>query len=237
LVDAGQISLLMTRLLGVKGVVNPMAPAGAQNPQTLADARTNSPLTVLTLDRIVSLRDYEDFASSFSGIAKALATWTWNGHSRGVFVTVAGIDGADVADDSVLHGKLISAMHKFGDEFVPVRIAAYRPVAFRLAASVKVDAAYIEAKVLAAVEAALRSHFSFAARSFGQSVTLSEVFGVMQNVPGVVAVDINQLSRDGTGTLTPFLPAHAPQPGDDASVPSAELLMLDPGPLDLGITP
>lgn len=238
LVGAGQLSLLMTRPLGVKSVVNPQAASGAQDPQILADARANSPLTVLTLDRIVSLRDYEDFARSFSGIAKALATWTWNIHTRGVFVTVAGINGAEVADDSTLRNSLVSAMHKSGDAQVPVQIKSYRGMTFKLVADVKVDAERIEKDVLAAVEAALRSSFSFESRAFGQPVTLSEVISVMQNVPGVGAVDINKLHRsDENEALKSFLPSRAPQVGDDAHVLPAELLTLDPAPLELGVMP
>jgi hypothetical protein len=238
LMAVGQLSLLMTRPLGVKSVINPIAASGAQDPQTLADARVNSPLTVLTLDRIVSLRDYEDFARSFSGIAKALATWTWNVHTRGVFVTVAGIDGAAVADDAPLHGNLVSAILKSGDPRVPLTIKSYRSVTFKLLADVKIDPQYIDANVLAAIETALRTSFSFAARGFGQPVTLSEVFAVMQNVAGVVAVDINKLYRtDAAEALNSFLAAFAPRAGDDAGVLPAELLTLDPAPLELGVMP
>lgn len=236
LVKASQLSLLMTRPLGVKSVINPLAATGAQDPQTVADARANSPLTVLTLDRIVSLSDYEDFARSFSGIAKALATWTWNLHARGIYVTVAGIDGAEV--DQKLHDTLMSAMLTYADAHVPITIKSYRPVTFRLVADVKVDPDYIEEKVLAAVEAALRSGFSFTARSFGQPVTLSEVVSAMQNVAGVVAVDVNKLYRsDEAEAWNSLLAAEAPQAGDDAGVPAAELLTLDPAPLELGVMP
>ena len=94
LVKGGQLSMLLTRPLGVKGVNNPIASDGAQDPEVLDDARANAPLRVLTLERVVSLTDYEDFARAFGGIAKALAAWTWNKHSRGVLVTVAGPNGA-----------------------------------------------------------------------------------------------------------------------------------------------
>ena len=67
----------MTRPLGVKSVTNPIAAAGAQDPQARDDARVNAPLTVRTLDRIVSLSDYEDFARAFAGIGKAMAVWVW----------------------------------------------------------------------------------------------------------------------------------------------------------------
>ena len=59
-------------------------------PKSRDDARRNAPLTVLTLDRAVSLQDYEDFSRTFAGIAKAQAVWVWNGRKRAVFITVAG---------------------------------------------------------------------------------------------------------------------------------------------------
>lgn len=236
LVNAKQLSLLMTRPLGVKGVINPLAATGAQDPQSLADARTNSPITVLTLDRIVSLTDYEDFARSFSGIGKALAAWTWNLHARGVFVTVAGIDGAEV--DQKLHDTLVSAMLKYADPYVPITVKSYLPVTFKLVANIKVDPDYIEEKVLTEVEGALRTGFAFAARTFGQPVTLSEVVSAMQNIAGVVAVDVNKLHRsDQSEAWNELLSAQSPRAGDDSSVPGAELLMLDPGPLELGVMP
>lgn len=236
LVDAGQLSLLMTRPLGLKAVTNPIPAAGAQDPQVLDDARTNAPVTVLTLDRIVSLRDFEDFARNFSGIAKAQATWTWSGHARRVFVTAAGIDGADV--DATLNATLVSAMQKAGDDLVPIAVKSYRGVTFQVVADVKLDPDYIQEKVLAAIETALRDAFSFDARAFGQPVTLSEVVAVIQNVAGVVAVDVNQLYRaDRAATRETFLPADSPQVGAGPNVLAAELLTLDPGPLELTVLP
>ena len=70
--------------------MNPRRRSAATTPSRATTRATNAPLTVLTLDRVVSLRDYEDFARAFAGIAKALATWSWDGERRGVFVTVAG---------------------------------------------------------------------------------------------------------------------------------------------------
>ena len=65
LIKAGQLSQLMSRPLGVKSAVNPEDATDAKDPDTLADTRRNAPLTVLTLDRTVSLLDYEDFARTF----------------------------------------------------------------------------------------------------------------------------------------------------------------------------
>jgi uncharacterized phage protein gp47/JayE len=127
-------------------------------------------------------------------------------------------------------------MLKVADPFVPITVKSYLPVTFKLVASVKIDPDYIEEKVLTAVEDALRTGFAFAARTFGQPVTLSEVISAMQNVAGVVAVDVNKLHRsDQSEAWNELLSAQAPRAGDDSSVPAAELLTLDPGPLELEV--
>ena len=237
-VRAGQLTLLMTRPLGLRSVINPLAASGAQDRQSLGDAQTNAPVTVLTLDRIVSLRDYEDFARAFSGIAKALATWTWSGHTRQVFITVAGIGGADVNDNSVLQLRLLSAMRKAGDSLVPIKVKSYRKPTFKLSAAVKVNPDYVQGSVFAKVESALRTSFSFDARSFGQPVTLSEVIAVMQEVKGVVAVDINKLFRTGDAEVRKtFLPAESPQVGEGPNALAAELLRLDDAGITLTVMP
>ncbi|HEX6729793.1 MAG TPA: hypothetical protein VF074_07270, partial [Pyrinomonadaceae bacterium] len=102
LVKAHQLTQLMTRPLGVKGVTNPTAASGAADAEKLSDARRNAPLTILTLGRVVSLQDYQDFARAFSGIEKALATPVQVGERNGVFVTIAGAKGASVLSDSTL---------------------------------------------------------------------------------------------------------------------------------------
>ena len=194
-VKAGQLSLLMNRPLGVKEVTNLQDASGAKDSEELDDARRNAPLTVRTLDRLVSLQDYEDFACAFAGITKALATWAWSGQARGVFLTVAGTNGEAVNDTSSTYKKLISAMQAAGDLYVPLTIQTYRPAYFIVAARVKVDSGLLTDKVLVAVKDAVSTHFSFEGRTFGQPVTQSEVIAVIQAVPGVVAVDLYKLYR------------------------------------------
>jgi hypothetical protein len=242
LVKAGQLSQLMTRPLGVKGVVNPLAATGAGDSEQLADARTNAPLTVLTLGRVVSLQDYEDFARSFAGIAKALATWFWTGERRAVHLTVAGVAGADVDPQGELGQNLVSVLRRAGDPRVPLLLESYQPRFFILSAAIKIDPAYLPEKVLPAVEARLRESFSFAARLFGQSANLSEVVALMASVAGVVAVDVNDFygadapPAAGESSVKPRLEAKRPRPGTDQTFP-AQILMLDPRPLVLEVMP
>lgn len=234
LVKADQLTQLMTRPFGVKGVTNPLAANGAGDREQLEEARRNAPLTVLTLGRIVSLRDYEDFARTFSGIDKALATWTWFGEKRGVFVTIAGPGGAEVIESSPLYTNLVGAMGSSGNPLVPLQVKSYQSGLFRVTASLKIDPAYIPEKVLADAEQQLRAEFSFEQRSFGQPVHLSEVFVVLQRVNGVIAVNITALYRSNdSATLNQHLAAAVPLPTRTAVLP-AEILTLDSQPLNLG---
>lgn len=238
-VAAGQLSLLLTRPLGIRSVANPLPASGGDDPETLDRARENAPLTVLTLDRIVSLRDYEDFARTFPGVAKALATWTWAGRGRGVLVTVAGPEGDAVPDGGPVQTALRAAVARYGDALIPVAVRSYRPARFRVAAGLRVHGAHDPARVLAAAEAALRARFSFAARAFGQGVALSEVIAALQEVPGVVSLDVDLLYRadEREPAFRTRLPAASPAPGAAAeSAEPAELLTLDLRPGDLRVS-
>jgi hypothetical protein len=236
LVEAGQFTTLLTRPPGLKSAINALAAEGADDPESFANAQQNAPLTVLTLDRVVSLEDYESFSRAYAGIAKALATWTWDGRTRGVFITVAGPLGAEVSD--TLAQNLITAIHNAGDPFVPVLVASYVQAHFKLAGKIKIDPDYETEKALAAANDTLRDTFSFAKRQFGQPVALSEVIALVQAVAGVVAVDIDTLYRVGKPvTLNARLEAELPTGGDPAALSPAELLTLDPGPIDLEVMP
>jgi hypothetical protein len=100
--------------------------------------------------------------------------------------------------------------------------------------------------VLPAVKQALREQFSFARRRFAQSVALSEVTAVMQDVPGVEAVNVIKLEKrvlDDAGNLQVVptleqppqrLPSEGPRANDQGEVLAAELLTLDPGLINVG---
>ncbi|HEY1770179.1 MAG TPA: putative baseplate assembly protein [Chthoniobacterales bacterium] len=236
LVRQGQLTTLLTRPPGLKSVTNPIAAEGAQDPQSFSDAQTNAPITMLTLDRVVSLSDYEDFTRNYAGFAKALATWTWDGRARGVFLSVAGPNGATIADP--LAQQLIDAIHHSGDPFVPIRVASYEERLFKLSAQILVESDYESDLVFSAIEDALRAQFSFAARYFGEPVEMSEVIALIQSIAGVVAVNLKALYRTGSAPiLNSRLEANLPNDGNPDSLGVAELLTIDPGPIDLEAMP
>jgi hypothetical protein len=230
LLEAGQLSLLMTRHLGTKGVSNPLAPTGAEDPETRDQARQNAPLTILTLDRIVSLQDYEDFARAFSGIGKAQATWLWDGEERLVHLTVAAAGSGEVDEASELYKNLVEAIVAFSPPQQHVLVASYEPLSFTLSATISVKPRYKAETVEVAVRSVLSETFSFARRDFGQQVTAGEVMAAMQRVEGVEFVRLKPLE-------VPSEPVRRARWDDTSKMHKpAQLLTVDPTGIDLGVT-
>jgi predicted phage baseplate assembly protein len=146
-VGAGALTLLKTRPLGVRGVTNPAAAGGAEDPETLASARTNAPQTVLTLDRIVSLQDFTDFANAFAGVGKAQAVAIREGERLLIHLTVADASGDPVASSDVLFLNLRDAIDAARDPAAVVELASFTPLTFRLKATVQYDSRYLEADI------------------------------------------------------------------------------------------
>lgn len=195
MVNAGQLSMLLTPQLGVNKVVNPLDASGADDPEERDDARTNAPLTVLTLDRIVSARDFEDFTRAYAGIGKAKADILWKGEQKIVYITIAGADEEPVDKTSSLYTNLLSSIRQAGHSNNVVLLENYQPLSFSVKVNILVDEAYEFETVKADVLAALTENFSFETRDFGQDVTPAEVIAVIQAVEGVVYTDLELLNN------------------------------------------
>ncbi|MCQ0091210.1 hypothetical protein [Roseovarius sp. M141] len=229
MLEAGQLSLLATKPAGLKSVVNPLAPAAAADAEGIDDARRNAPLKVLTLGRVVSLRDYEDYARAFAGIAKARADWTFDGFRRPIFVTVAGEGGVLLPDGGEDMTNLLAALQGAGEADITISVRNYQAASFVVVGRLFIDAAFEADDVIAAARQALEAGFSFEARDLGQGVSRAQVIAVLQLVVGVTGVDVDHFHRSGAApTLEHRLGSARPQPSLDGAIPApAEMLTID----------
>jgi len=266
-VPAGSITTLVDRPIGVSAVINPGAATGGQDPQSIDDVRANAPLSVLTLGRAVSITDYQNYAATYAGIAKASAIWIANGPGRGVFLTVAGAGGAALPSNNPTLGQLATSLTNYGNPLIPIHVTTFLETLFRIQAEVAYDPAYNASVVEAAIVQSLQQQYSFANRSFGQGVSADEVAAFIQAIPGVIAVNVKRLhvgltsaagdlasagwsfyaysqwsanpiplKRPKSGSLTricPWIPV-----ANTIGLPyAAEILVLDPSPQGLSLTP
>src|SRR3569832_2165736 len=227
---SGQLSQLLTRPLGLKSVSNPLPSAGGVAADSVAHARSNMPLGVRTLGRVVSVQDYADNARAYTGIAKAEATVLNTRAGRTEFITVA-VDDVGQPPDTTLT-KLRGALAQNGDPLVHCEIATYRHASFHLALRINRNPDYESKEVLAAVAAALRAAFAFDASDFGQLVASSEIIAVAQEVDGVRGVYLDRFYRGAVVALEERLSPAAATVDAQGEALAAELLLLDEGPLD-----
>jgi len=219
-VKAGQITMLQSRPLGVTAVINPLRASGGADRESRDLARGNVPISVMPLDRLVSVQDYEDFARRFAGIAKARARRDTDGRRGLIYLTIAGAGDVPIDTTSDLYRNLADAFKTLGDPGMPLRIDPRERKALVLSANIKVLPDYQWECVASDVRAALLDAFGFDKRQLGQRALLSEAIGVMQRVRGVAWVDV-----DAFGAVPERV--SRPAPGDATGAPSRELLTPD----------
>jgi photosystem II stability/assembly factor-like uncharacterized protein len=235
--QAGQLSQLKTKPLGIKSAINPLPALGAADPETLLEARESAPRTVRTLGRIVSLQDYEDFARAFTGIGKAQAVVLWTGGLQQVHITVAAIAGDPVPLEGALYQSLVSAIDAARDPVQQVQIDSYELLRFNLEARLIIDSRYKVDRVLETVQVALFDRFNFERRNFGQAITAAEVIATIQLITGVIAVDLDAFYRlDRPRSLEELLPAlEARWDPVTQDIYPAQLLQLNPAGIALTV--
>jgi hypothetical protein len=228
-IEAGRASLLTRRPEGVDSAINPAAFSGGADAESAEMIRENAPRSVLTLDRLVSLQDYEDFARSYPGIGKAMAAGLSEGQRRLVHLTIASESGQPILQTDLLALALVRSIEANKDPVHHLTTATFTPRAFGVDASILIDPAYLWDDVTASARKALAEAFSFTARRFGQGVTPAEVVAVLQGIEGVVAVDLDRIWRIDWSALAapPQVILEAAPPMDvNGERQTAELLLI-----------
>jgi predicted phage baseplate assembly protein len=240
LVDGGKLSLLMSPQIGLSKVNNPLAATGGDQPEQIEKARKNAPLTTLTLNRIVSLSDFEAFARAFGGIEKARADLIWNGERQMVHLTLAAPKGNPLSSN--IKDNLIQAIDNARHVNYPVKISNFKEVKFHIKAKIFVDPVYKSEEVVRKVEELLKSRYCFDQSEFGLSLSPSQAISIIQSVHGVTATDLDFLTVNASilNAENQFIPEHyrifsKPAYWDEKTgmIIPAELLIIEPGTLKI----
>lgn len=240
--EAGQLTLLVRRPLGVRGVANPAATVDWAPPEALEEARANAPQRVRTLGRAVSIADYADVARGYAGVGQVAADQVWDGRTSTVVVSVRGVRGAHPTGR--LLADLAATLDLIRDPRLPVRVLRGALAGFGITVEVRIDPDHVAEGVHAAIREALDRGFGAGVRDLGRPVTAASVLLVVRRVPGVQYCTMPRLHRLGADT--------GPGPGDgdgaallvargarweDAAPAPAELLALGPADVEIGELP
>jgi baseplate J-like protein len=197
---AQQLNILLDRPVGLKAAANLAPTEGGADPETLERARQAAPATVKTFGRIVSLLDFELLALESGEIAKARATWVWDGLEKGAHLTVAGQQGGTFSPEVLK--RLHSGLTRQRDPNHPLVLASFSRIPVVVHATITVNGDFVRADVQKAARAALLAAFAFDAVDFAAPVHLSDVYRVLQDVAGVSFVDVAVLHFKGHESWT-----------------------------------
>jgi hypothetical protein len=211
-VRTGQLTTLLSRPLGITAAGNPAPGTGGEDPEALEQARGNAPVTVRTLDRVVSRLDVEDYARAYPGVLKASAVWVPTGPARGISLTVMGPGGAAIDQSVRRYHRLLAALRGAASVPLPIRLLSYRPVPLAVALRVLPDPDYKPDLVLSQVSRDLLAAYAPDARELGQPTSVDEVVAIAHRTPGVIAVDVDVFRRRDDapleGAVQDRVPAH-----------------------------
>jgi hypothetical protein len=198
--QAGQLSILLERPVGLRAVANPLAADGGADPEPRDKARSNAPTTVRTFGRAVSLEDFEWLATSSGLVARAYVTWVWHALQRAVHLTVAGPNGAVLSPASMdlLYDALTAARDPNRQLFLANLVRVPLVVGARLLR----DPAFTADFAFANATAVLSEAFSFEAMALGAAVHASHVMAVLQSARGVTAVGLDLFQLKGFAALS-----------------------------------
>lgn len=211
-VPRDSISILSSKPLGVRDVINPLAATGGADRDDRDQAKAGISMARLSMGRLVSVKDYEAFSATFAGIEKATAQRLPVGRRFVVHVTIAGADDIPIDPMSDVYANLVSALRAWGDPYQSVQVSVRELMLPVISARIRIDPDHLWEKVDKRIRDALSEELGFARRAIGQSLFASEVVSVMQAVPGVVHVDLDELAALTEEMAIELLSAPATQP-------------------------
>lgn len=195
-VSAGSVGTFLTPITGVatqlvSNVYQSTAMTGGTDPETNDQIRANAPAAFTTIQRAVSLADFESIAENVPGITTVSAVAL---HSTSVTLYLMGNNNQPAS--SIQQASVLAAFTGKTLAGVTVSTAAPTLVAVDVTASIQVLPSYSNSGVLASVESSLNAMLSNPNTAFGQLLTVGGIYGTILGVAGVAYAVVTIISRE-----------------------------------------
>jgi hypothetical protein len=176
---------------------------GGAKPESGENAREAAPGKIQSLDRLVSLQDFESETLAIPGVSKALAAWELVDNLPNVVITVLMETGRDLEFSEV--AKILSHYNRCrGSQRFPIDVRKGDRKYVYIAANVAFNPTFRQELVSKAIHSALGitgekdGLFSLKNRRFGQKEYANRIAGTIQNVEGVLWVEVTGFISLGT---------------------------------------
>ncbi|MBT3218729.1 MAG: hypothetical protein HN348_06525 [Proteobacteria bacterium] len=195
-VAPGQIRTLRNPPPNVRRVRSLTAATGGTPAEDIHSLKRRAAKATRTLDRIVSLTDFEDYVGGMRGVALVDANLVWGGHQETICVTVAVDEAADLhrlQQEAPLRDSIHAALRQFRLEGQALRVVSFKPRMFALSVDILVDGQTDVEEVESWARAVLTEHFCFDNRHLGQEATALEVVWLLASGERVIDVRVVEM--------------------------------------------
>lgn len=201
----------------------PSVAAGGSQPEDGENARNAAPGKIQSLDRLVSLEDFESEALGISGVTKAAAAWQLVNNIPEVVITVLMETGRDAEIEKVRQ-TLAAYNRERGANRFPVSVPQGQLKYVVVHATFGYDSTYLVEEIKTAIRRALGASsgkpnaagdqtglFSVRRRRFAQAEYATSIAGTIQQVEGVVWAQVTRFESLGViADPVTFTPPAAP---------------------------
>jgi uncharacterized phage protein gp47/JayE len=188
-VNAPTITKIVTSIPDLKQVLNEKAAGGGTDAEATADAVKRGPRQFRAMGRAVTASDFEALAKAF-GVGKARAeAASWNN----VEIVVAPTGGGHVSE--TLKEDLLAFLdaRRIMTTIVQIKDPTYAQVL--IDATVTVQSQFSRRLVQQEVEDVVKNLLAFENVEFGQALYISRFYDAIQDIDGVLAVNITKFAR------------------------------------------
>lgn len=179
----------------IVGVRNPLPATGGAAPEPLEDVRQKAPHALYRQARAVTEADYAALAEAHPDVQRASAAlrWTGSGYTASICVDRRGGLGLDAELRAAVEAH-VEPLRMAGHD---LEVVPPTDVPIELELDVCVGPEHLRGDVKLALQAALRRFFAPDEFTFGQPVIVSRLLAAAHAVPGVAAVTVTTLRRQG----------------------------------------
>lgn len=187
-VGAHTLTKLVGNLTNVGAVTNPSAATGGHDRESEEELRRNIPSQVITRGRAVTKSDYKRLLEAFGEVAKVNVH-----HPQANIVEVYVLPQGGGLPSDELKQRLAEFLDNIRMITEDVRILDPELVEVDIEAEIWCEQGYTPHEVATEVYEKLKEHIG--QPEFARRLYPSDVYALIQQVPGIVKVDVNKLAR------------------------------------------
>jgi len=190
----------------VDDFIAPLPAMGGAMKEDPNHMRENAPTALLTLNRAVSLRDFEHLARHHSMVwqAKAFEKMANRPAPALIEIIIVAAGGSVFAANSEVAQTLKTFFAQHAIPNLPITVLSYQPLLMRIQPSIMVDeSAFDKDQVAAAVKQHLQTTLAIKQRQLGQALFRSSIIALIEQVEGVENANCEIIGAYLPTTVTP----------------------------------